>query len=137
MGKKANLLIRSFYYFRNGYGIYISLPLTLVSFTTTIYYLAIQNIPLLKTIFPGFMEFAAALILTVYPVGSLAGWIHFKKAPFYEMETHIQTESNPYSQDKLAPVMVPLWEFFYEYGTKEGMNPVTLEKMRKILDNSR
>ncbi len=137
MRSKTDTLIRSLYYFRNGYGVYLSLPLTIVSFCTTVYYLAIQNIPILKQFFPGFIEFAVALFLIVYPVGVFVGWMHFKKAPFYRVETQIQVESNPYSQTKLAPVMIPLWELFYCWGIKEGLDEKIMADIKRILDASR
>ena len=50
--RKANLL----FIFQTGYG-FIQLPLGLFSFATTIYYLLINNVPFLKTIFPEFWVF--------------------------------------------------------------------------------
>ena len=128
-----NFLMRSFYYFRTGYSIYLSLPLQMISLCTTVYYLAIQNIPTLKTFFPGFMEFALALVVVVYPVGSVAGWFHFKKMPFYRIEQTINVESNPYSQTKLTPVMIPMWKTLMELARKEGLN---VSEMQKILETS-
>ena len=128
-----DLVIRSLYYFRNGYGIYLSLPLTLVSFTTTVYYLAIQNVPFLKGIFPSFVLFGVVLTLFIYPAGVLIGWIHFKKMRFYRIEQEIQVESNPYSQDRLAPVMIPMWKMMVELGKREGID---VSEMEKILRKS-
>jgi len=128
-----NFLVRSFYYFRTGYSIYLSLPLQMISLCTTVYYLAIQNIPTLKTFFPGFMEFALALVVVVYPVGSVAGWFHFKKMPFYRIEQTINVESNPYSQTKLTPVMIPMWKTLMALAEKEGLD---VQEMRKILETS-
>ena len=127
-------LLRSFYYFRTGYSIYLSLPLAMISLTTTVYYLAIKNMPFLQSLFPGMMEFGVTLILLVYPAGVLAGWIHFKRAPFYRVEQDINVESNPYSQNKLAPVTVPLYKLLMDWGKKEGLDVTEIEK---ILNASR
>lgn len=124
-----DFLLRSFYYFRTGYSIYLSLPLTLVSLCTTVYYLAIQNIPAIKAMVPGFIEFAVLLVVVVYPLGALAGWFHFKALPFYRIEQQVNVESNPYSQDKLAPVMLPMWKMMIELGKKEGIDVSAMEKI--------
>ena len=131
--KAINFLLRSFYYFRTGYSIYLSLPLTMISLCTTVYYLAIQNIPILKSVFPGVLEFGLALVVVVYPSGALAGWFHFKKMPFYRIEQTINVESNPYSQTKLTPVMIPMWKTLMELARKEGLN---VSEMQKILETS-
>lgn len=123
-----NFLVRSFYYFRTGYGIYLSLPIAMISLCTTVYYLAIQNIPVLKSIFPGILEFGLALIIMVYPSGVVTGWLHLKVMPFYRVEQQIQVESNPYSQRVLTPVMVPMWKVLIELGKKEGIDVSEMEK---------
>lgn len=128
-----NFLLRSFYYFRTGYSIYLSLPLQMISLCTTVYYLAIQNISGLKTFFPGFIEFALALVIVVYPIGSVAGWFHFKALPFYRIEQTINVESNPYSQTKLTPVMIPMWKTLMALAEKEGLD---VQEMRKILEST-
>lgn len=128
-----NFLLRSFYYFRTGYSIYLSLPLTMISLCTTVYYLAIQNMPTLKNIFPSLLEFGLALIVVVYPGGALAGWLHFKKMPFYRIEQSINVDSNPYSQTKLAPVMIPMWKTLMGLAVKEGLD---VSEMQKILEAS-
>ncbi len=128
-----NRILRSFYYFRTGYSIYLSLPLTLINLCTTIYYLAIQNIPAVKQFFPGFIEFGLALVVLVYPAGALAGYIHFKRAPFYKLEQAINVESNPYSQDHLTPVMIPMWRAIIALAERENID---VEEMRRILEKS-
>lgn len=128
-----NRILRSFYYFRTGYSIYLSMPFQMVNLCTTVYYLAIQNVPALKTFFPGFLEFALALIVIVYPAGATTGWLHFKALPFYRVEQAINVESNPYSQTKLTPVMVPMWKTLIAIAEKEGID---VKEMRQILESS-
>lgn len=123
-----NFLVRSFYYFRTGYGIYLSMPIGMISLCTTVYYLAIQNVPTLKSIFPGVLEFGAALVLIVYPSGVVTGWLHLKIMPFYRVEQQIQVEANPYSNRVLTPVMVPMWKLLIEIGRKEGLDVSEMEK---------
>lgn len=123
-----NFLVRSFYYFRTGYGIYLSMPIGMISLCTTVYYLAIQNVPALKSVFPGVLEFGAALVLVVYPSGVVTGWLHLKIMPFYRVEQQIQVEANPYSNRVLTPVMVPMWKILIELGRKEGLDVSEMEK---------
>lgn len=105
----------------------------MISLCTTVYYLAIQNMPVLKSLFPGVLEFGLALVVVVYPGGALAGWFHFKKMPFYRIEQTINVESNPYSQTKLTPVMIPMWRTLMALAEKEGLD---VSEMQKILETS-
>lgn len=125
-------LLRSLAYFRAGFNYYINFPIGLIGFGTSFYYLAIQNIPPLKQLFPGFIEFMIALIFIIYPIGHIAGVLHFKKLLF-KTEQDILTESNQYSQNILAPIFVPMYQFMLELGQKEGMNPETIKQFEDIL----
>lgn len=127
-----NRLLRSLSYFRSGFSNYINYPFTLISFGTTFYYLAIQNMPQLKTVFPGFLEFMIATTLIVYPLGHLLGWLHYKKLLF-PVEQDINVESNPYSQYKLTPVMIPMWKAIIAIAEKEGLD---VKEMHQILEQS-
>jgi len=129
-------LVRSFYYFRVGYGTYLSLPLTIISFCTTIYYLAIQNIPALKALFPGFLEFAVTLVALVYPVSAAIGWFHFKGGPIFKAEQDIIAESNPYSIDKLTPITIPLWKYFIALGREAKIDKEIVDELEAIIKKS-
>lgn len=125
-------VFRSLSYFRAGFSNYINYPFTLISFGTTFYYLALNNMPQLKSIFPGFLEFMIVTTLIVYPLGHITGFLHYKKLLF-PVEQAINVESNPYSQYKLTPVMVPMWKTIIALAEKEGLDA---EEMRRILEQA-
>ena len=90
------LLFRAWYYFRIGYGVYLTFVLGFVSTIVTVYYLAINNIPLLKIVFPSFWIFSVLAIAIGVPLAVFSGYFHFKRTRAYSSEVDIATESNPY-----------------------------------------
>ena len=104
--------LRSLYYYRIGYGTYLALPVSLFGYASSIYYLAINNIPLLKNIFPRFHEFLLMAFLIIYPMGALVGWYHFKRSAFFKAERDILAEANPCTVNKLPELNRPIWRLF-------------------------
>jgi len=98
----SNFLFRAWYYFRLGYGTYITFVIGFISTVTTVYYLAIKNIPPLLDLFPSFSTFTILGAVLLLPTGVLFGWLHMKKTPAWTAEQDISTEANPYYY-KLPP----------------------------------
>jgi len=90
------VLFRSWYYFRIGYATYLTFLLGFVSTIVTVYYLAINNIPLLKLIFPSFWLFSILAIVVGVPLAIFSGYFHFKRSQAYSSEVDIGVEANPY-----------------------------------------
>lgn len=90
------LLFRSWYYFRIGYATYLTFLLGFVSTIVTVYYLAINNIPLLKLIFPSFWLFSILAIVVGVPLAIFSGYFHFERSQAYSSEVDIGVEANPY-----------------------------------------
>ena len=90
------LLFRSWYYFRIGYGTYLTFLLGFVSTIVTVYYLAINNIPFLKLMFPNFWLFSILAIASGVPLAVLSGYVHFKRSQAFSAEADITVEANPY-----------------------------------------
>jgi hypothetical protein len=95
-------LYRAWYYFRVGYGTYLTFLLGYFSTLVTVYYLAIQNMPALLNLFPRFVPFAVIATLIGGPLSVAVGWIHLKRSGLFSSEALVQIESNPYNY-KLAP----------------------------------
>jgi len=89
-------LFRSWYYFRIGYGTYLTFLLGFVSTIVTVYYLAISNIYFLKSIFPTFWLFSLLAIAVGVPLAVFSGYVHFKRSQAYSAEVDIAVEANPY-----------------------------------------
>jgi hypothetical protein len=99
---RKNLVTRFWYYFRIGYGTYLTFLLGFVSTLITVYYLAIKNLPYLLDLFPHFETFAILATVIGAPVSVAIGWLHLKRSHAYGSEADITVESNPYSY-KLTP----------------------------------
>ena len=61
------------------------------------YYLAIENIPELKIIFPSFYIYLTITASIGIPVLVLVGYAHQKKTASYKAEADIHYESNPHA----------------------------------------
>ncbi len=90
------LLFRAWFYFRIGYGTYISLPVGIASNLVVLYELAIINNKLLHPIFPSLAFFAILAVVVFFPGGALLGLFHMKRTPAFAADASVQTEANPY-----------------------------------------
>jgi len=102
----ANLrfIFRAWYYFRLGYGTYLTFLLGYASTLVTVYYLAVRNAPLLLSLFPNFLPFAILATVVGAPLAVVIGWVHLKRSQLFSSELDISVEANPY-QYKLPPGM--------------------------------
>lgn len=86
-----------FYYFRQGYTMYLVLIIGIVNVLTSTYFLAIEKVPVIKSIIPSFELYILYCFIIGLPLITIFGWIHFKKAGTYSVEVSIMYENNPYS----------------------------------------
>lgn len=93
---RLRFITRLWFYFRVGYGTYLTFVLGFVSTLVTVYYLAIKSIPDLLSIFPRFVPFALLATVIGLPLSVGVGWIHYKRSPAFSSEADIVTEANPY-----------------------------------------
>lgn len=112
------LPFRAWYYFRTGYGTYLTFIIASLNTMVTVYYLAINNIPDLKVLFPSFSIWVVFVVALVTPAAVFVGWLHLKRSPAYRSEMDVAVESNPYNY-KLPP---GYW--------REALAPVLLEILR-------
>ena len=94
MGK--NLGFRAWFYFRQGWSTYFAFIFAAINTLTVTYYLAIENYPSLKTIFPTFDQYILIVVLVGIPLLVLVGYAHYKKTPSFRAEADVWVESNPY-----------------------------------------
>ena len=92
----SRLLFRSWYYLRIGYATYLTFLLGFATTVVTVYYLAINNIPALKSVFQSFFFFSMLAAAIGVPLSILAGYVHFKRSRAYSAEVDIAVEANPY-----------------------------------------
>ena len=97
-----NTGFRSWYYFRMGWSTYFAFVFAAVNTLTVTYFLAIENYPILKEVFPTFAIYIIILAGIGIPLLTLIGYVHFKRTPAYRSETAINYESNPYNRRLLV-----------------------------------
>lgn len=93
---KKNLIFRAWYYFRTGWGTYFAFIMAAINTLVVTYYLAIENVPILKDFFPSFTHYVLFISIIGVPILVLTGYIHFKKSAAYKSEADITIETNPH-----------------------------------------
>jgi len=109
----SKLPFRAWFFFRTGWATYFAFILAAVNTLTVTYYLAIEQAPILKELFPSFMFYMIFSASVGVPLLIAIGYIHYKKSPSYTSESDITVESYPYYY-KLTPgfdkqVVFPLY----------------------------
>ena len=93
---KQRIGFRGWFYFRIGWSTYFVFILAAINTLTITYFLAIDNYPALKAVFPTFEQYAVTMISVGIPMLIVVGYAHFKKTLAYKSEMDIYVESNPY-----------------------------------------
>jgi len=80
---------------------------------TVTYFLAIENYPVLDTLFPSFLHYVFLAVVIGVPMLILVGYIHYKRSAAFSAEADINVEAYPYWY-KLPPgwnkeVVFPLY----------------------------
>ncbi len=126
-------LKRALHYYRAGYGL-TGIPFAVAGYASSIYFLAIQNIPFLLRLFPTFRDFVVVGIITLPIFCITVGYLYVKRSVMYTESIEVSLEANPYNWVKVAPMTAVVWEKFIELLDKEGIDT---QLMTKILENSR
>ena len=95
---KKNLGFRSWFYFRMGWSTYFAFVFAAVNTLTVTYFLAIENYPVLKEVFPTFIIYIIIIAGLGIPILTLVGYIHFKRTPSYRAEATVMYETNPWAR---------------------------------------
>ena len=93
---KATKGFRGWFYFRMGWTTYFAFILAAINTLTVTYFLAVDNYPVLKTVFPSFEIYILIVTTIGTPLLILVGYIHFKKTKAFRSEMDVLVESNPF-----------------------------------------
>ena len=124
MAKKVGF--RGWFYFRQGWSTYFAFIFAALNTMVVTYYLAIENIPILKEIFPTFYIYLAITASVGIPLLIFVGYIHFKRTAAYKAEADIYYESNPHALRSLINTEILL-----------ALNLKLNEKLIKIISNDK
>jgi len=100
MGK--NLGFRAWFYFRNGWSMYFAFMFAAINTLTVTYFLAIERVPFLTTIFPSFIHYVVITSSVAIPILILVGYVHYKKSAARKAEIDIMYEVDPYKARTLV-----------------------------------
>tara|TARA_B100000586_G_scaffold256705_1_gene219771 strand:+ start:116 stop:583 length:468 start_codon:yes stop_codon:yes gene_type:complete len=79
-----------------GWSTYFVFFLAAINTLTVTYFLAIDNYPALKSVFPSFEQYVVIIVCIGIPLLILVGYAHYKKSMAYKSEMDVLVESNPF-----------------------------------------
>ena len=100
----TNLGFRSWYYFRMGWSTYFAFLFAAINTLTVTYYLAIERIPELTSIFPSFLQYVLIITGIGIPILICVGYIHYKRTKAFKSEVDVILESNPYQRRNVVNI---------------------------------
>jgi hypothetical protein len=131
---------RLWFYLRTGYSTYFTFIFASVNVMTVTYYLAIENLPFLKEIFPEFSSYVISMAILGIPTLVFVGWLHYRRSRAFASEADISVTSNPY-QYKLPPgfwlhVIMPFFlstsKTLVKLSKQESLSDEDLNKINEI-----
>ncbi len=139
MGKQRKGL-RVFYYFRLGYAVYLALAIGVINVLTSTYFLAIERIPFIKSIFPTFELYIITAILVGLPIIAASGYLHFKKAGTYSAELSISFQNHifhykwlpGYHKEVFGPAYLAIFRGMIKRVKSEKLSNNDIQNMKKI-----
>jgi len=134
---KHNLGYRGWFYFRQGWSVYFAFIFAAINTLTVTYFLAIDNYPFLKEIFPSFLHYIIIIPLIGVPFLVFIGYAHYKRTASFKAEADINIEANPHFRRILinTEVLLPSYLQLLELIVKLSQNEKLSEKdMGEISD---
>ena len=93
---KTSTGFRGWFYFRMGWSTYFVFLLAAINTLTVTYFLAIDNYPSLKAVFPSFEQYVVITVCIGIPLLIVVGYAHYKKTKAFRSEMDVLVESNPF-----------------------------------------
>jgi|TARA_B110000014_G_scaffold237311_1_gene203160 hypothetical protein len=136
---ERNLGFRGWFYFRTGWATYFAFVVAAVNALTVTYFLAVENYPVLNSIFPTFFHYVAIVGGIGVPALVLVGYIHFKKSKSFKAEQDVLIETSPHirrilvNTEVLLPSYLKLLELIVKLSqneklSQEDMNQISVLK---------
>ena len=135
---KTGTGFRAWFYFRMGWSTYFVFFLGATNTLTVTYFLAIDNYPVLKTVFPTFELYIMTTIFILVPSLILVGYSHYKKTKAFTSELDVLIESNPFlrrntvNSEILLRFNVKLTSMLLKISQKETIDKKELEEIEKM-----
>ena len=120
-------------YFRGGWALYFAFIFAAINTLTVTYFLAIENYPELKAVFPSFEIYLLTMIAIGVPLLTMIGYTHYKRSPAYSSEAGIMLSANPYTRRALinselnVELNIKISEILVKISNKEDTKKEMLE----------
>ena len=135
-----NRPFRAWYYFRQGWTAYFAFIMAGINVLTVTYFLAIENYPVLQSVFPTFAHYIIITVGIGVPLLILIGYFHFKRSQAYAAEADIFYETNPYwykippgwNKEVVFPLYLNMINLMLKMSKNEKLTPDEIEKMSNL-----
>lgn len=137
---RKNFGFRVWFYFRVGWSTYFSLLFAGINTATVTYFLAIEKVPFLESIFPTFLHYVTISIIIILPLLVAVGWFHYRKSAAYGSEAEVQLENNPYMyklplgwhKDVWFPTLLKMTEFMIKSSNNEKLDDKSISEIKEL-----
>jgi len=106
------LIFRAWFYFRQGYNVYLAFLIGFASNIVVLYRLGVADNRFLSPLFPSLTVFTLVGLVIAVPAGILTGLYHMKRTGAFAADASVSIEANPYVYravpGKEKEVMLPL-----------------------------
>ena len=137
---KKSIGFRSWYYFRTGWSTYFAFILAAINTLTVTYFLAIDNYPALKAVFPSFEQYIVIIVTIGIPILIFIGYLHFKRTQAFKSEIDVLIESNPYQRRNTVNAEINLrlnlkiLAMMLKISRKESFSESEIQEIEKLSD---
>ena len=135
---RRNLAFRAWFYFRNGWSTYFAFIFAAVNTLTVTYFLAIENYPILKEVFPSFSHYIVIVVAIGIPCLVLIGYAHYKRTASFKAEADIMIETNPHwrrilqNTEVLLPSYITLLELVVKISKNEKLSEDDMNQISNL-----
>lgn len=136
-------LFRYWFYFRIGWSQYFAFMFAAINTLTVTYFLAVENYPILQSIFPTFLHYVFIIVLGGIPALLLIGYSHFKRTEGFKAEADVSMESNPhmkrilYNSEKTLELHFQLTVLLLKMGRNGKISEEEMKEVEQIQDELR
>ena len=123
-----------------GWSTYFAFILAAINTLTVTYFLAIDNYPVLNTIFPSFEYYILIITSIGVPLLILIGYLHFKRTQAFRSEVDVLIESNPYQRRNTVNAEINLrlnlkiLAMMLKISRKESFSESEIQEIEKLSD---
>ena len=138
-----NRSFRAWFYFRQGWTAYFAFIMAAINVLTVTYFLAIDNYPVLQSIFPTFGHYIIIVVSIGIPLLVLVGYFHYKRSQAFAAEADINYESNPYyyksppgwNREVVFPLYLNMINLMVKMSKNEKLTPDEIKNMSDIQES--